>query len=74
MRELQEGVEILPNNVYLQLCLGEVLSQVGDAIGSLSAFQRAAVIDNLHPLPYVNAARTYQQLNQSNQAMIHLGE
>lgn len=72
MRELEEGVESFPRNLYLRMCYGEVLSQGGDAVGAIDAFRIASSIDPLHPLPYVNASRTYQQLNQPTMAMHHL--
>jgi tetratricopeptide (TPR) repeat protein len=72
LNELREGVESLPHNIYLQMCLGEVLAQVGDAVGALKCFEKASKLDDLHPLPYVNASRTYQQLNQQSQAKRHI--
>lgn len=35
-------------------------------------FAHASELDPLHPLPYANAARTYQQLNQTQAAERHL--
>ena len=41
-------------------------------MGSLASFHQANTIDPHHPLPFVNAARTYQQLNQTTTAKQHL--
>jgi tetratricopeptide (TPR) repeat protein len=72
LNELREGVDFLPNNIYLQMCLGEVSAQIGDAMGAIKCFERASKVDKLHPLPFVNAARTYHQLNQQAQAKRHI--
>ena len=48
----------------LLLCCGEVYSQAGDMVTALECFQKAQRIAPNNPLSYVNAARTYQQLNQ----------
>lgn len=39
---------------------------------ALAYFRKAAEKAPLHPLPYMNAARTYQQLGQTSVAMRHL--
>lgn len=61
-----------PSSIYLLLCLGEVQSQAGDIVAALECFRQASMIDPSHPLPYVNAGRTYQQLNQLHLAEEHL--
>jgi predicted Zn-dependent protease len=35
-------------------------------------FSRASQLDPLHPLPFVNAARTYTQLSQPTNSAAHL--
>lgn len=58
--------------MYLLICTGEIISQTGDAVKAIKCFKKASTINPLHPLPYVNAARTYVQLNQSKKALAHL--
>ena len=72
LRTLQEGVVKYPESLYLLLCTGEIISQTGDAVKAIKCFKKASTINPLHPLPYVNAARTYVQLNQSKKALSHL--
>ena len=48
----------------LLLCCGEVYAQAGDMVTGLELFQKAHKSAPNNPLCYVNAARTYQQLNQ----------
>ena len=72
LRVLKRACRDDPSSLYLHLCYGEVLSQAGDLVGSLACFHQANTIDPLHPLPFVNAARTYQQLNQTTTAKQHL--
>jgi len=48
----------------LLLCCGEVYSQAGDMVTALDCFRKAHALAPNNPLCYVNAARTYQQLNQ----------
>ena len=49
-----------------------MVGQTGDAVKALHCFSRAARLDPSHPLPFVNAARTYTQLSQPTQAAEHL--
>jgi predicted Zn-dependent protease len=56
----------------LLLCAGEVYSQAGDMVTALECFQKARRCAPNNPLCYVNAARTYQQLNQAS-ALHHSG-
>ena len=72
LRTLQEGIVKYPESLYLLLCTGEIISQTGDAVKAIKCFKRASKLNPLHPLPYVNAARTYVQLNQSKKALVHL--
>ncbi len=72
LRLLREACESHPKSLYLLLCYGEVLGQAGDLVGSLSCFSQAHSLDLRNPLPFVNAARTYQQLNQSATSKQHL--
>jgi predicted Zn-dependent protease len=51
-------------SVILLLCAGEVYSQAGDMVTALECFRKAQRAAPNNPLCYVNAARTYQQLNQ----------
>jgi Tfp pilus assembly protein PilF len=41
-------------------------------VAALKSFREVSVCDPLHPLPYLNAARVYQQLNQKEEARIHM--
>ena len=72
LRTLQEGIVKYPENLYLLLCTGELISQSGDAVKAIKCFKRASRLNPLHPLPYINAARTYVQLNQPTKALLHL--
>jgi len=72
LRLLREACEDHPDSLYLLLCYGEVLGQAGDLVGSLSSFAQAHRLDLRNPLPFVNAARTYQQLNQGSTSRKHL--
>jgi tetratricopeptide (TPR) repeat protein len=72
LRTLQDGMVLHPESMYLLLCTGEVVGQTGDAVKALRCFARAARLDPGHPLPLVNAARTYTQLSQPVQAAAHL--
>ena len=72
LRTLQEGIVKFPENLYLLICTGEIMSQAGDAVKAIKCFKRANRQSPLHPLPYVNAARTYVQLNQPKKAFLHL--
>jgi len=56
----------------LLLCCGEVYSQAGDMVTALECFRKAQALAPNNPLCYVNAARTYQQLNQVGTAERHL--
>ena len=58
--------------VYLLLCMGEVLAQCGDLTGSLDHFRQSSKLYPSHPLPFINAARTYQQLNLRDSAAKHI--
>ena len=58
--------------VYLLLCMGEVLAQCGDLTGSLDHFRQSSKLYPSHPLPFINAARTYQQLNLRDSAARHI--
>ena len=72
MSILEEGLSEHPNSVTLLICSGEVHSQAGDMVKALKSFKRAHALDGRNPLPYVNAARTYQQLGQYSTASHHL--
>ena len=61
-----------PNNVYLCMCVGELLSQLGDIVSAMTLFRKAHKLDSKSPLPFVNAARTYQQIGQLASARRHL--
>jgi tetratricopeptide (TPR) repeat protein len=52
--------------------MGEIQTQIGDAVGALKWFKRAHRIDPFNPLPYVNAGRVYQQLKQNTLGLNHL--
>lgn len=69
---LQDAVDTFPNSLYLMLSLGEVQAQAGDMVNALKSFKKASQIESSHPFPYINAARTYQQLSQFNSVMHHL--
>ncbi len=69
---LEEGLSEHPNSIILLICSGEVQSQAGDMVNALQAFHKANRLDARNPLPFINAARTYQQLGQLSTAMAHL--
>jgi tetratricopeptide (TPR) repeat protein len=72
MNILEDGLKECPNSVILLLCSGEVHSQCGDMVKSIKMFRRASLLEAGHPLPWVNAARTYQQLGQLDAANAHV--
>jgi tetratricopeptide (TPR) repeat protein len=61
-----------PSYLYLLLCLGEITGLSGDVVQALNLFNQASIMAPLHPLPYTNAARAYQQLQQGAAADRHL--
>ena len=65
-----------PKSVFLLICHGEVLSQVGEVMKAVQCFKKAANMNTAegynNPLPFVNAARTYQQLSQPQAALNHI--
>ena len=69
---LRNACQQHPKQLYLLLCYGEVLSQLGDLVGSLSCFEAAHRLHTSNPLPFVNAARTYQQMSQPGTSDRHL--
>jgi tetratricopeptide (TPR) repeat protein len=72
LRTLRSACQENPTQLYLLLCYGEVLSQAGDLVGSLSCFEAAHRLNPRNPLPFVNAARTYQQMSQPSTSERHL--
>lgn len=54
------------------LCFGEILSQAGDTVGGLLTFHKCSLMDPSHPLPFVNTARTFNQMGQAELALKHL--
>ena len=54
------------------MCKGELLSQFGDLVGAMSCFKKASKLDPRSPLPYLNAARTYQQVGQISTSKLHI--
>jgi Tfp pilus assembly protein PilF len=58
--------------LHALLCYGELLSQAGDAIGGILVFQKCAFLDPLNPLAYINTARTFNQMGQSELATQHI--
>ena len=71
LRILDRGHARYPNSIYLILCRGEIL---GDVVKAIKCFEEASQIENTqgNPLPYINAARTYQQLSQPCSALSHI--
>lgn len=49
-----------------------MLSQAGDPSGALKLYYKASKLEPGHPLPYLNAARVYQLLNQMELAKSHM--
>jgi tetratricopeptide (TPR) repeat protein len=74
LRLLKDACSEYENATYLLLCYGEVLSQAGDLVGALACFEAAHSQDMLNPLPFVNAGRTYQQLQQPKVSELHLNQ
>jgi len=71
---LQRGIETFPDNVSLCVCYGEVLGQAGDPAGALKSYADASAMEPNHPLPYLNASRVYQQLNQMHLCKEHMAK
>ena len=71
---LKRGLRLFPSSLYINLSLGEIMSQSGDIIMALTCFKTASLIDPHCPLPYINASRVYQQLNQNKLAELHLSK
>lgn len=69
---LKKAAEDFPNSLYINLSLGEVMSQCGDIVMALTCFKTASIIDPSCPLPYMYASRVYQQLSQNKIAEGHL--
>jgi tetratricopeptide (TPR) repeat protein len=69
---LRRGVQKYPRSSSLLVCFGEVLSQVGDPAGALQSYLKASRLEPGHPMPYLNASRVYQQLNQMQLAKLHM--
>jgi tetratricopeptide (TPR) repeat protein len=65
-------VQKYPRSASLLVCYGEVLSQVGDPAGALESYLKASQLEPGHPMPYLNASRVYQQLNQMQLAKLHM--
>ncbi len=55
----------------LLTCYGEVQAQAGNPSGALSTYATASKLEPGHPLPFLNAAHVYQQLNQQSLAKKH---
>lgn len=72
MSVLKKGIEKYPRSTSLLVCYGEVLSQAGDPSGALKLYYKASKLEPGHPMPYLNASRVYQQLNQSELAKLHM--
>lgn len=77
MRILEKGVNKYPNAIFILLCQGEIYSQVGEIVKAIKCFQRGAKIEeeisnSANPLPYINAARAYQQLSEPITALNHI--
>lgn len=71
---LQRGAKRYPDDASLQICLGEVLGQAGNPSGSFKAYACAAHIEPGHPMPYLNASKLYQQMNQLESAKEHMAK
>jgi tetratricopeptide (TPR) repeat protein len=69
---LQKGIKTFPDNVSLCVCYGEVLGQAGDPAGALKSYSDASAMEPNHPLPFLNASRVYQQLNQMQLCKKHM--
>ncbi|CAE7465064.1 unnamed protein product, partial [Symbiodinium microadriaticum] len=69
---LQRGAKRYPHDASMQICLGEVLGQAGNPAGALKAYALAAEVEPTHPMPYLNASKLYQQMNQLELAKVHM--
>ena len=72
MRSLSQAVLERIVSINARLCYGEILSQAGDAVGGILAFRKCAIIDPYNPLPFINTARTFNQMGQPYLAMRHI--
>jgi tetratricopeptide (TPR) repeat protein len=68
---MKKGSKQFPDCISLLTCLGEIQAQAGNPSAALSTYALAAKLDPSHPLPYLNAAHVYQQLNQPQLARMH---
>jgi tetratricopeptide (TPR) repeat protein len=71
---LKRAADRYADNAAVFNCLGEVLGQTGEATGALEAFQKSFRLSPSSPMPFLNAARVYQQLSQSDACETHLKE
>ena len=71
---LQNGINTFPGNVSLHVSYGEILGQSGDPAGALKSYAKASNIEPNHPLPFLNASRVYQQLNQHQLCKVHMAK
>lgn len=72
---MTDGLRHFPSSSSLLLCGGEIVSQAGDMVKGLRHFDRCAQLPAFAaslPLPFVSAARVYQQLGQLGTAKRHL--
>lgn len=76
LQQAQQEIDLLSQSrsakLFLELSLGEIACQAGDIVAGLGHFKQASICDPSHPLPYTNAARAYQQLQQWSLAEHHL--
>jgi len=69
---LHSVTELYPDSYLLLLCCGDVFNQMGGIVGALDCYQRANVLSPSNPLCYINAARSYQLLNQLRSSEMQL--
>lgn len=72
MSLLENGIDEFPDNIFLAISYGEVLSQAGDLVRAIQSFATASKIDVSNPLPFTSAARVYAQMNLKSDAEYHL--
>ena len=72
LRLIKNGLRLYPSSLYMLLCLGELYCQASEAISAIKTFKKVNKLCPHHPLPYLNASRVYQQLNQQQLAMTHM--
>ncbi|GAC1659297.1 MAG: hypothetical protein NVS4B3_27430 [Gemmatimonadaceae bacterium] len=66
-----KGTQKFPTNAGLLLVYGQTLRSAGQLDMALTAYTRAAALDPKSSLPYLQAARIYQEKNRADSAVVY---